>query len=379
MITIMRKIISIIVYWLSFIIKPRKIIVFNSFPDYSDNPYAFYKYIISQAKYDDYKLVWILSNPGGNLISVMRTDNPKVIVSHSTIQNWIYIIYARYIFSSHNAYGYLRFHQTRKLFNLWHGMPLKKIGYDNPADIKLATRNHYLSTIAASAFFQDILSSAFDISKENIMLTGMPRADLLFEKSVFLEKLIFGKKYRSIGIWMPTFRQSKVGRFIRVDAQMEDGHFNYWDEETLSKINDSLASTNDLLLLKIHPADLLQTKTSMKFSNILLIRNEDMPARETNPLLGGVDYLITDYSSVLVDFDVLGKPMGFMVNDYYEYTKGRPMYINVNQFPGKLIKSLSDFIDFVRNYKEYSTASGDLFNKYKDNKNSERLAQALSL
>lgn len=376
--TIMRKIISTIVYWLSYFIKPQNILVFHSFPDYSDNPFALYKYLMGQTKYSNYKMVWILSHPTEELITIIRAENPHVTISHSTARNWIYIILSRYILSSHNAYGYLHFRQPRKLFNLWHGMPLKKICLDNPFETFDGAGNPYLSTIATSEFFQNKLSSAFGISKDNILITGMPRADLLFEKSSFLEKVCNGKKYRSIGIWMPTFRQSNVDTF-RSDAQMENGFFNYWDENTLNKINDSLVSTNDFLILKIHPADLLQTKKSIRLSNILILRNEDMPARETNRLLGSVDYLITDYSSAWVDFDVLNKPMGFVINDFTEYIKGRPMYINAEQFPGKLINSFPDFIDFVKNHKQYNTDTGNFFNQYKDNKNSERVACALSL
>ncbi len=377
----MRKIISIIVYWLSFLIKPRNILVFHSFPDYADNPYALYKYLHGQTRYSNYRMVWILSHPTEDLISIIRAENPKVTISCSTARNWIYIVLSRYIFSSHNAYGYLRFWQPRKLLNLWHGMPLKKICLDNPFEASSSRErgNPYLYTIATSEFFQDKLSSAFGISKDHVLIMGMPRTDLLFEKSSFLKTVCNGKKYRSIGIWMPTFRQSNVDNILRVDAQMDNGRFNYWDENTLIKINDSLVNTNDLLILKIHPADLLQKKTSIVLSNILIIKNGDLPARETNPLLGAVDYLITDYSSVLVDFDILNKPMGFMISDFAEYTKGRPMYINEKQFPGKLIRSIPDFIDFIKNHRQYMADTGSFFNLYKDNKNSERLAQTLAL
>ncbi len=68
-----------------------------------------------------------------------------------------------------------------------------------------------------------------------------------------------------------------------------------------------------------------------------------------------------------------------MISDFVEYTKGRPMYINEKQFPGKLIRSIPDFIDFIKNHRQYMADTGSFFNLYKDNKNSERLAQTLSL
>ena len=127
----MRRLLRIVIYWISFVIKQRSVLVFSSYPDFSDNPYALYLYLLKNKRYDKYKKVWILENPSFDVITAIRNVDSHAIISRSTLKNWYYVIISRYIFSSHNAYSYLHFHQKDKLFNLWHGLPLKKIGFDN--------------------------------------------------------------------------------------------------------------------------------------------------------------------------------------------------------------------------------------------------------
>lgn len=376
--SILRKWMSILVYYLSFIIKPHKILVFMSFPDYADNPYAFYKYLIEHSEYNDYKKVWILEHPTPMLQKIIIQQNPHAIISTNTIQNWFYVIVCRFIFSSHNSYGYLKFHQKDKLINLWHGMPLKKIGLDTMAVNKRTKRSHFVM-VASSKLFVPFFSSAFGINKNAVWVLGQPRIDLLFTKSNVFYRLIGNRKFDSVGIWMPTFRQSNNGGNLVIDTEMPTGSFNYWDDKTLTRINTYLSQTNNFLILKLHPADILQDSTFNTYSNIAIIRGKDLMPIELYPLLGKTDYLLTDYSSVCIDYDVLHKPMGFIIEDIKSYQKGRDFYIsNIEQtLPGKVIRSFVDLADFVTNHKQYIKETGPLYNYYKDNQNSKRLAQKI--
>ena len=170
----MRKLLRILVYWLSFVIQPRKILVFSSFPDFSDNPYALYMYLVKHKWFEKYQLVWILNNPTDEVISSIKVTCPNVIISCTTLKNWYYVIVSRYIFSSHNAYEYLHFKQKDKLFNLWHGLPWKKIGYDNE---EYGVKNGIYTT-ASSPFYVEVMSSAFRIPREHVLLTGCRQASI---------------------------------------------------------------------------------------------------------------------------------------------------------------------------------------------------------
>lgn len=370
-----REVLTRIVYGLSYIIPTRKILVFHSFPDYADNPYALYKHVIEHPKYNDYKKVWILTNPTESLIQYMRMQNKDVVVSHSVLKNWYYVLIARYIFSSHNAYGYLRFRQSHKLITLWHGMPLKKIGRDHSNGQKCNAGT--ITTIASSSFFRSKMASAFGLSIDKVWMVGQPRIDLLFEKSAVYDLLTRDKQYKSVGIWMPTFRQSQDGGLR--DADMPQGEFNYWDGQTLEKINNYLSETSNFLILKLHPADKLQAQCYRSFSHIAILKNNDLFPSEAYQLIGNTDWLLTDYSSVCVDYEVLGKPMAFLLSDQTEYCKNRGMYIDINQLPGKIIHNLDDLKDFISDPNKYLVDNGAFFNAFKDANNCERLLQKLLL
>lgn len=233
------------------------------------------------------------------------------------------------------------------------------------------------TTIASNEFFQRCLSSAFRISPDKIKIVGLPRNDMLFEKSNILDSIVGKHSYNSIGIWMPTFRQTQYGDAF--DTQLKDGDLDYWDEEILTKLNEHLSCTNSFLILKLHPADIFQKKTFLSYSNIAILKNKDTSHRDLYPLLGTMDYLISDYSSVLIDFDILGKPMAFIINDIEEYTNNRGFYFdNIKEIlPGKIITQENELEEFIDHHDDFIIKTDDRFNKYKDCKNRERLTEIL--
>ena len=374
----MRKLLRILVCWLSFVVRPKKILVFSSFPDFAENPYALYLYLLKHRQYDSYKKVWILSTPNSQHIAAIHETDSKTIISSSTLKNWYYVIIARYIFSSHNAYQYLRFKQQDKLFNLWHGMPLKKIGFDNGETPSTFFGNNFY-TLATSPFFVECMSSAFRIPREHVLLTGLPRNDLFFEQSDYFQELVGKHQYSSVGVWMPTFRQT-ISQDI-VDAPMDLDAINYWNPRVLKELDLFLQETNNLLILKLHPADVVQKSTLGEYAHIRILQKENMPSHKLYPLLGQTDYLITDYSSVFIDYLTLNKPIGFLLNDVDIYQKGRPLYFEPTSenLPGTIMYTLDDMKNFIANSKQQAVKDSELLNIFKDNKNSERLVKELDL
>lgn len=376
----MKILLRYIIYFISRIIKTGNILVFQSFPDYSDNPYALYKYLINQKEYDKYIKVWILSSSDKKLKNEITNENNKVIITYSTIRNWFYLIRCKHIFSSHLSYRYLRFNQQDKIINLWHGMPLKKIGFDNSEN----KNEHYslcIKTIATSEVFQNIMASAFKLSKQDVLVVGQPRNDMLFNKSDYLiAKGININAYKSIGIWMPTFRKTIKGDIVDTKLSPHN-ELSYYNTENLSKINTFLSYTNNYLILKLHPADILQKQDLGNYSNLLILKSTDICHRDVYPLLGQMDYLITDYSSVFVDFDILNKPMAFILADIEEYKNNRGFYFNEIEktLPGKIIHNFDELLSFINNPLRINGTHPLIYNEHKDNNNCKRIVELLGL
>ena len=374
----MRKFLRELVYIISFVIKPRKILVFSSYPDFADNPYALYLYFLKNRKYDEYKKVWILEQASPEIIRAIHEADTRTIISYSTLKNWFYVIISRYIFSSHNAYGYLHFRQIDKLMNLWHGLGIKKIGFDN-GEVPAHFYESAVFTLATSSFFMDCMSSAFRIPKEHVLLTGLPRNDLLFNESPIYKQIVGRHHYSSVGIWMPTFRQT-IKQDI-MDAPMDEGAINYWNPIVLRDLDSFLQETNNFLILKLHPADTLQKTDMGRYANIRILGNQDIPARDLYPLVGKTDYLISDYSSIFVDYMTMEKPIGFLQNDTSVYKKGRLLYFEPTEenLPGCILRTIDDLKDFITNYKQKEIKHRDFLNVFKDADNCKRLVETLEL
>jgi CDP-glycerol glycerophosphotransferase (TagB/SpsB family) len=255
-------------------------------------------------------------------------------------------------------------------------MPLKRIGcLDNKGPYYM-DNSHIL--IATSEIFQDLIAQSFNRPFKDVLIIGQPRNDLMFEPTDFYDTFSINRSdYNSIGIWLPTYRASIEGD-IRVDGNYSEEKISFLDIDNLKELDQFLVKKNNLLIIKIHPMDKIQDLKFCPFSNIIIIKPRNFKC-QLYPLLGSTDYLLTDYSSVWVDYELLNKPMGFVIDDFEVYKESRGFTIPdiLEQLPGKIITNIDELKNFIDNPQKYIVDSHDKFNKFKDNKSSERLVSHL--
>lgn len=359
---------------LNLIPKSKRIFVFASFPDYTDNSYAMYWYL--KSKYGNKcKCVWIFSEKE----SLSRYKDVIAYKKYS-LQSFYYFARARNVFFTHGLYSFIKLRSKEKIVNMWHGMPLKVIGLmDTNHGGNDPTKADFL--IATSPFFQGLMHKSFkDIEIDHVLVTGQPRNDLLFEKSDFFTKRdIDTKKYSSIGVWLPTYRCSIIGD-IRKDGVFNEEGISFLSMEELSRLDNFLHSKSALLIIKLHPMDALQNMNFGEFSNIMVIKPKDFD-EQLYPLLGASDYLLTDYSSVWIDYCILKRPIGFVMNDIEEYKSSRGLTIeNLDEkLPGTIIDTYEKLTEFITDLPEFDDKYLTLYNTYCDNRAAERLAQRLGI
>lgn len=371
-----KKIIHILIDILTGIIpKNNKLLVFNSMPDYSDNSYALYKYC--KENLYNYRLVWLTDE----INEILKKNKDLEVYKKVSLKGiWCYIR-AKYVFFTHGIYNNKIFIKNK--ICLWHGMPLKKIGYlsktetSNPPKMKIA--------ISTSEYFQNVMSKALGLDKNKVLITGQPRNDLLFEETRFYFKNKIDKeKYNKTFIWMPTFRKAIVNWQSSGIAQKN--YISVIPFDRLEKLNNLLRKKNFLLIVKLHPFDILQKEKFKNFSNIIILKNKDLVKidEQLYPLLGSTDALITDYSSVWIDYEILNKPIFFAIHDYEEYRNSRGLlfedFPNISPYP--VIKNYNEFIEFIENYEKIDLNKKEItdkYNKYKDNKSCERIVKYLGI
>ncbi|WP_126994237.1 CDP-glycerol glycerophosphotransferase family protein [Thermosipho globiformans] len=285
--------------------------------------------------------------------------------------------------------GATRFFLTKKIFktaiNIYinHGWGTKKSpGIKYVFDKKIFSRYRILRKYTDYIIcYSDFDSTYFlrhklldDLPLPKFLPLGHPRNDFLVKnKNNNQIKMIIKKKLNiplndNIILFAPTHRESKVFN-------------NDYDEKLMEKfieelkILDSKISYEKGITLLFRPHYYCSVN-NLLFKNIRVVSLDKF--RDPRPLMIASDILITDYSSIFVDYLLLQKPIVFYQPDLEYYQEIRGLVIDPNNkihMPGPKIKSLTDILDLKEHdFKEYDLErSKKFFHKYSDDKSTERL------
>jgi len=376
--------------------KKSKNIIFISSPDFTDNSFATFIYMLGNSS-KGYKYIWLVDDAENNRLYLDMTKK-YINISNKSLQNikiikkksiagMLAYIQSKYIFFTHGFYTGMSLPKRQVRMNLWHGMPLKAIGYLNiHGDNSTIPKSSF--TLATSDLYQDIMSKVFALSLDNVFVTGQPRCNLLFEKSNCLNKLgITRESYKKIIFWAPTYRHS-------LDFKIKDGLFNHHlpilKENELEELNIYLKSIDTFMLIKLHPMDILNSYDFELFTNIKVIKDRVLleESCQLYSLLSEVDILLTDYSSIYIDFLLLDRPIIFAIDDFEAYKNTRDFVFKKPEqyMPGHLVSTLkslktalndiiiNDSDKYAKKRKEFKKE----FHKY-ENSFSKRLIKNLKL
>lgn len=253
---------------------------------------------------------------------------------------------SKYIFLNDNFFplAFMSFKDETDVIQLWHAPGAsKKFGGSvaSPDEIemlsKISENIDYL--ISSSKKIEDYYSEAFQIDKSKIKPLGLPRLDYYFEKHDLNNlKEDFFKKYginsKKIILYAPTFRD-------------EERYNNVFDFLDLKKFNEVLGD-DYVLALRLHPK-IRDFYTENIESVEEYIDCSDYPSEQELMMLS--DILITDYSSIMIEFAILDKPIIFFVYDLDNYLRTeRGFYYDFKKtVPGKLVYSSDELITAINN------------------------------
>ena len=111
-----------------------------------------------------------------------------------------------------------------------------------------------------------------------------------------------------------------------------------------------------LLIIKPHPMDIIDKYDFPSSQNIKFIHNDELLKHNVQlyELLSNSDSLITDYSSVFIDYLSTQKPIAFTVGDIEDYSANRGFIFNppLDYLPGEIIRNVDQFIEYIKFYDE---------------------------
>lgn len=261
------------------------------------------------------------------------------------------------------AYG-TGLHKKRLIINLWHGVPLKKIALLDP-NLKKAARiyfkkifsENYTYILTTSHELIHLMARSFAVSEDKIKVWGQPRNDGLFQKNDCRE--ILGQlfpdlpEYTKTVLYAPTFRDY---------GQVQLFPFKDFDQKQLEAFLDE---KNMLLFIRTHVAEQGSAAPYLG-KRIRFLGNEQ--AEDVTGILNIFDCLITDYSSIYIDYLLTDKPMIFLPYDRQQYLDGRGMNFDYDDVtPGPKPETFNDFLDALSPkedfWKSERTRVNRLFNE----------------
>lgn len=270
--------------------------------------------------------------------------------------------------------------RNRVVVNIGHGMPLKGLGLDNKDNtliqnigIRLIYSQYDLIS-ATSKLFQSFLKRSYASSNEQVQIIGNCWSDSVLNYKNPMEVLMPIYKslpsFKKIILYAPTWREHS-----------DTWIFPFKDFE-ISQLEDFLERNSLIIFLRIHHLDMHNIS---KYSNCkrVILMNQDV-VEDIMDILSIFDILITDYSSIIVDYLLLNRPAILLPYDKEKYTASRSLNLSVESFNFyDEIINMKDFLNVIEKVAsdnkitEKQNKTLDLFFKYKDKQNCERHYQAI--
>lgn len=325
----------------------RKIILFESHPDLSDNSFALYEEFLRRGINQRYKIYWMKTFHDGKKYELPENVYTFENDAH-TVREMIRRVYvlncSKYIIDC-NSFIYKR-RKKQVRIHLGHGMPIKiDLGYSR----KFGECDKYM---IQSGFWIDIYKEKLYVPEHVLCDLGYPRNDVLVNRSPAGKWKSSVSGFQKVVLWMPTYRQHRLHMERAMENPYPYGMPCVHDKQELKQLGDLLKEKNILILFRPHPVQELSVFEKDSFPNIMIADDAYLAAFGLTlyELLGNTDGLITDYSSVYFDYLLTDRPVALTIEDKEEYfrhfTLAFPDYKEyIKGFYVEEFKGLLDFVE----------------------------------
>lgn len=235
--------------------------------------------------------------------------------------------------------GKLHFNKNAVVTQLWHAEgAFKKFGLDieQPEEVRTlekAGNSKLTYVVCSSEDVAPIYANAFGVSEYKVLPLGSARSDYFF-KELDSERLRadFDKKYpeckgKKLALYAPTFRDNPADD-SRILSNFDISAFN------------ERFGTEYALLIRLHP----QVHSDVEIKGAVDVCN----CENTLELMKLCDFLITDYSSICMDFAIQDKPVYFYAFDLDRYKRDRAFYFDYESYvPGPVAKDFQTLLNLI--------------------------------
>ncbi|WP_421921202.1 CDP-glycerol glycerophosphotransferase family protein [Marinifilum sp.] len=334
---------------------------------------------------NDFNSILFTSNK--KLYKQLQEKFPGEIVYALSLKGFFLFLRSKHVIISYGisaaAFAPYYLHQKCKnIIYLGHGTPMKKMALQTPVWRKYGKRKQlqgYSYMVGSSPLEQIIHAAGFDIDMNNVWVTGLPRNDYLTDQLKLNTDLLLKNPFldRKIILYAPTWR--------------EEGHkthffpFEDFDGDKLAKF---LEEEDAYILVRGHKEDIKRKsvqKTHDFFAIERVIKADQDRFEDVYELLPYIDILVTDYSSLWIDYLLLDRPIVFLPYDLEEYSQYKGFFIDFEEnSPGAKSESQKAFITNLKRYFDQPQTHAkwrkkirDMYHTYQDNGSCERVYNEL--
>lgn len=318
--------------------RKKKIMILESYPDFTENTYFFYRYLVEEkGAQKDFKFVWFMNNMdkkkktlcGVPIVCVPNLPSSAI----QKIRRLYYFVSAKVIVDCNIVVDKFDDRQIRIFFD--HGMPYKACdGY-----MKMIGKCDLLTT--TSEIFNEYHKQFAD--EDAIKTVGTPKNEILAQGKENPE----GKRFI---VWMPTFRQSQFND-VQMGKKFPLGLPIIENQQQIEILKKRLEQYNLHLLFKLHPSQDPSLLTLENSEIIQVVNDRFLESRNLRmeEILAKSSALITDYSSVYFDYLFTKQPIALTLDDLKEYVEqsGELFMDPEKELASRKVYTFKDLLDFV--------------------------------
>lgn len=318
-------------------IQKNKIVVTSYYGrGFSDSPKAIVEALLESGK--DLDIVW-LCKPDSVLPKGVRAvdyDSPQRMRELATAKVWI-----------DNCRKGAKYKKDGQIYmQVWHGFALKQIEKD--VVDKIPDPNYENYAIRDSKQTDLIVSNSSHMTKVYkesfwydgpVQEFGSPRNDIFFKENDWARQ----KVHHVLGVpgdvkialYAPTFRVTQSLEPYTMDS------------EAICKALSERFGGNWIFMTRLHP-NVAKLSDQLPYENAVDATSYD----DIQELLVAADVLISDYSSVVFDYMLSGKPCFMYATDIEDYKNDRNFYISLDEMPFPIAVNNKTFIDNIIHFDD---------------------------
>ncbi|GAA4908253.1 CDP-glycerol glycerophosphotransferase [Stackebrandtia albiflava] len=356
----------------------RDVVLYDSFfgKQYSDSPRALHEAL--RGRDDGLRHVWVTKDAQAPIPDGVER------VEHGSRAWCEALATSRYVVASTHLPYWFRRREGQTVAQTWHGIGFKRVGFDiesvqfsNKAYLRKVAQEtpNWSFLISPNAFSTEILRRAFRYEGEIIEI-GSPRNDLLIsgdraELSRRLKDDLGIPQDRKLILYAPTWRDNeyhRVGQY-KFDMRLDVSRFP-------ARLKEEYA-----LLVRRHPNTI---DDLLGYGNGFVYDVANHP--DVRQLLAAADVLISDYSTISLDFANTGRPIIFYTYDLAHYRDQlRGFYFDLeNEGPGPVLETTDEVVEALcdlpktqRDYAERYARIREIFGHAEDGHATDRFIERL--